>query len=71
MKADAAEDTRRILNADDAAEADRRLDATVVPYHTITSNLGNWIEANFPESPALFAIPAVHRRRLRTNERLE
>jgi transposase-like protein len=71
MKADAAEDVRRIFNADDAAEADRRLKATVVRYHKTAPDFANWLEANIPEALTVFAFPAAHRRRLRTSNGLE
>jgi len=71
MKTDAAEDVRRIFNADDAAEADRRLKATVVRYHKSTPDFASWLEANIPEALTVFAFPAAHRRRLRTSNGLE
>ncbi len=71
MKADAAADVRRIFNADDAAEADRRLKATVVRYHKTAPDFASWLEANIPEALTVFAFPAAHRRRLRTSNGLE
>ena len=71
MKADAAEDVRRIFNADDAAEADRRLKAAVVRYHKTAPAFASWLEANIPEALTVFAFPAAHRRRLRTSNGLE
>jgi putative transposase len=62
---------RRIFNADDAAEADRRLKATVARYHKTAPDLANWLEANIPEALTVFALPAAHRRRLRTTNGLE
>jgi len=71
MKAAVAEDVRRIFNADDAAEADRRLKATVTRYHKTAPQLATWLEANIPEALTVFAFPAAHQRRLRTNNGLE
>jgi transposase-like protein len=71
MKADVAEVVRRIFNADDAAEADRRLKAAVVRYHKTAPDLANWLEANIPEALTVFAFPAAHRKRLRTSNGLE
>jgi putative transposase len=71
MKAAVAEDVRRIFNADDAAEADRRLKATVTRYHKTAPQLAAWLEANIPEALTVFAFPAAHQRRLRTNNGLE
>jgi putative transposase len=71
MKTDAAEDVRRIFNADDAAEADRRLKAMVVRYHKSAPDFASWLEANIPEALTVFAFPAAHRRRLGTSNGLE
>ena len=71
MKADVAEDVRRVFNVDDAVEADRRFKATVVCYHKTAPGLANWLEANIPEALTVFAFPAAHRRRLRTGNGLE
>jgi putative transposase len=71
MMTDAAEDVRRIFNADDAAEADRRLKATFVRYHRTAPDFANWLEADMPEALTGFAFPAGHRRRLRTGNGLE
>ena len=71
MKADVAQDVRRIFNADDAVDADRRLKATVVRYHKTAPDLANWLEANIPEALTVFAFTAAHRRRLRTSNALE
>jgi putative transposase len=71
MRAEVAEDIRRIYNADDAAEADRRLKATVARYHKTAPEFASWLEANVPEALTVFAFPAAHRKRLRTNNGLE
>jgi len=62
---------RRIYNADDRAEADRRLKTTVVRYHKTAPGLASWLEENIPETLEVFAFPAAHRKRLRTNNGLE
>jgi putative transposase len=71
MRAEVAEDIRRIYNADDAAEADRRLKATVARYHKTAPEFASWLEANVPDALTVFAFPAAHRKRLRTNNGLE
>ena len=71
MRAEVADDIRRIYNADDAAEADRRLKATVGRYQKTAPEFASWLEANVPEALAVFAFPAAHRKRLRTNNGVE
>lgn len=57
--------------ADDAAEADRRLKATIARYHKTAPGLPAWLEKNIPEALTVFGFPAAHLRRLRTNNGLE
>ena len=56
---------------DDRAEADRRLKDMVARYHKTAPGLASWLEENIPEALAVFAFPAAHRKRLRTNNGLE
>ena len=70
MRAEVADDIRRIYNADDAAEADRRLKATVGRYQKTAPEFASWLEANVPEALAVFAFPAAHRKRDRKSTRL-
>jgi len=71
MRVDVARDIKRIFNADDAAEADRRLKDTVARYQKSAPGLAGWLEANVPEAITVFGFPPGHRRRLRTNNGLE
>ena len=71
MRVDVARDIKRIFNADDAAEADRRLKDTVTRYQNSAPGLAGWLEANVPEAITVFGFPPGHRRRLRTNNGLE
>ena len=71
MRVDVARDIKRIFNADDAAEADRRLKDTVIRYQKSAPGLAGWLEANVPEAITVFGFPPGHRRRLRTNNGLE
>ena len=71
MRVDVARDIKRIFNADDAAEADRRLKDTVTRYQKSAPGLAGWLEANVPEAITVFGFPPGHRRRLRTNNGLE
>ena len=71
MRVDVVRDIKRIFNADDAAEADRRLKDTVTRYQKSAPGLAGWLEANVPEGVTVFGFPPGHRRRLRTNNGLE
>jgi transposase-like protein len=71
MRGEVAEDIRRIYNADDRAEADRRLKDMVGRYHKTAPALASWLEENIPEALTVLAFPAAHRKRLRTNNGLE
>jgi len=71
MRGEVAEDIRRIYNADDRTEADRRLKDMVGRYHKTAPALASWLEETIPEALTVFAFPAAHRKRLRTNNGLE
>jgi len=71
MRGEVADDIRRIYNAANRAEADRRLKDMVVRYHKTAPALANWLEENIPEALAVFAFPVALRKRLRTNNGTE
>jgi transposase-like protein len=71
MQGEVADDNRGIYNADDRAKADRRLKDIVGRYHKTATALASWLEDNIPEALTVFAFPAAHRKRLRTNNGLE
>ncbi len=71
MRGEVAADLRAIFNAPDAAEARRQLELVIARYTTTAPRLAAWIEAAVPEGLAVFALPASHRRRLRTTNLLE
>ena len=71
MRGEVADNIRRIYNTDDRAEADRRLKDMVARHHKTAPGLASWLEENIPEALEVFAFPAAHRRRLRTNNGLE
>ena len=71
MRIEVAEDIRRVFNADDPAEAQRRLKDTVARHHKTAPALASWLEENIPEALTVLAVPAAHRRRLRTSNGLE
>ena len=62
---------RAVFDAPDRAEAERQLEIAVKKYRTGAPKLAEWLEQNVPEGLAVFALPAGHRRRLRTSNMLE
>jgi transposase-like protein len=71
MRSDVAADLRAIFDAPDRPEADRRLEMTIRKYEKSAPKLAAWLSANVPEGLTVFALPAAHRRRLRTSNLLE
>ncbi len=63
----ASTDLRAVFNAPNRAEADRLLGLMVSKYAPTAKKLAAWLEANVPQGLTVFDFPAVHRRRLRTN----
>ncbi len=57
---------RAVFDAPDRPEAERQLDLAVKRYRATAPKLAEWLEANVPQSLTAFALPASHRRRLRT-----
>lgn len=66
MRSEVAQGMRRVFNADDHAEAERRLAELVEKYRDTAPRLADWLEENVPEGLTIFAFPAAHRKRLRT-----
>lgn len=62
---------RAVFDAPDRPEAERQLDLAVKKYRTSAPKLAEWLEANVPQGLTAFALPASHRRRLRTSNMLE
>lgn len=71
MRAEVAADLRAIFDAPDRAEADRRLELTVKKYEVTAPALSGWLATNIPDGLTVFAVPAAHRKRLRTTNLLE
>ena len=71
MRAEVARDLRRVFDADEPAEAERRLKEVVARYQKSAPQLAAWLEGAVPEALTVLAIPAAHRRRLRTTNSLE
>ncbi len=62
---------RAVFDAPDRPEAERQLDLAVKKYRATAPKLAEWLESNVPQSLTAFALPASHRRRLRTTNILE
>jgi transposase-like protein len=71
MRSEVARDLRRVFDADETAEAERRLQDIVARYQKTAPQLAAWLEENVPEAITVLRIPAAHRRRLRTTNSLE
>jgi transposase-like protein len=71
MREEVAADIRSIFNAPDREEAERLLAKTVEKYKEKARRLAVWMEDNLPDGFAVFALPAHHRRRLRTTNMVE
>ena len=66
MRSEVAQAMRRVFNAEDRDEADRRLVQLVEQYRDTAPRLAVWLEDHAPEGLTVFAFPAAHRKRLRT-----
>ena len=71
MRNQVSEDLRDIFNAKNLACAEERLQKCVEKYSCSAPELSEWLEENIPEGLAVFALPAKHRKRLRTTNMLE
>jgi putative transposase len=71
MRREVARDLRGVWDAPDRTEAERQLAVLVKKYQAPAPKLAAWLEANVPEGLTVFALPAEHRRRLRTSNPLE
>ena len=71
MRSRVAEDLRDIFDAKNLTCAEERLQKCVARYSKSAPQLADWIEENIPEGLAVFALPSVHRRRMRTTNMLE
>jgi len=71
MRSEVARDLRRVFDADEPAEAERRLKDVVARYQKTAPQLAAWLEQSAPEAFTVLRIPAAHRRRMRTTNGLE
>ena len=71
MRAPVAADIRAIFTAPDRDEAEHLLSKFLDRYQTSAPKLVAWAEEALPQGFTVFALPASHRRRLRTTNLLE
>jgi len=71
MRPEIAASIRRVFDADEPAEAERRLREIVTRHQKPAPLLAAWLEENVPEALTVLHLPAAHRRRLRTTNGLE
>lgn len=71
MRTAVAADIRALFNAPDRDEAELLLEKFLTRYETSAPKLVQWAEEAIPEGFTVFALPASHRRRLRTTNLLE
>jgi len=71
MRLEVARELRRVFDADEPAEATRRLKDIVARYRKTAPQLAAWLEQAAPEAITVLMIPAAHRRRLRTTNGLK
>jgi transposase-like protein len=71
MRAEVAAELRRVFDADEPAEAKRRLREIAARYQKSAPQLSAWLEESVPEILTVLRRPAAPRRRLRTTNGLE
>jgi len=71
LKSKVAEDIKIIFNADNQAHAEERLRGFIETYRESQPKLAAWAETNLPEGFAVFALPQLHRKRMRTSNACE
>jgi transposase-like protein len=71
MQPEVTASLRAVFDAPDRSEAERQLDLAVKKYRSKAPKLAEWLERNVSEGLTIFALPARHRRRLRTSDMLE
>jgi putative transposase len=67
MRPEVARDLRRVCDAAEPAEAERRLKDVVTRCQKTAPQLAAWLEHAIPEALAVLPIPAAHRRLRTTN----
>ena len=66
-----AGELRKVFNAADREEADRRLRLMIEGHRDDMPRLAEWLEHAIPDGLTVFDVPEAHRRRLRTSNVLE
>lgn len=71
LKGEVASDIRAVFNAPSREDANTLLEKTVKKYEKTQSKLAAWMEDNIPEGLAVFVLPEIMRKRLRTSNAAE
>lgn len=71
LKREVMDELRATFDAADLTAAREQLQRMVRKYEKQAPKLAAWLDANVPESLSVFALPAGHRKRLRTTNMLE
>jgi len=71
MRKTVARELRDVFNAPSRDDAERLLQLMVARHRKAAPRLAAWIESAVPEGFAVFALPVVHRRRLRSTNLME
>jgi putative transposase len=71
MRGEVAANIRAIFNAPDREEAEHLLEKTLQRYEAVAPALVKWATEAIPEGFTVFALPASHRRRMRTTNLVE
>lgn len=71
LRREVTDDLRATFDAADQAAAHEQLQRMVRKYEKQAPRLAAWLDENVPESLSVFALPAGHRKRLRTSNMLE
>jgi transposase-like protein len=71
LKAQVAEDIRRIFNSETRALAEQNLSEFIKNYEKRAPQLATWAEKNIPEGFTVFSLPKSKRQRLRTSNMSE
>lgn len=66
-----SEDIKSVFDAASGEAAAEQLNKVVRKYYDSAPQLARWMEENIPEGLTVFALPAKHRKRLRTTNMLE
>ncbi len=66
MKREVLDDLKSVLDSADEHIAAEQLRRVVHKYEKSAPKLAEWMDANVPESFAVFRLPPSHRQRLRT-----